>query len=45
MVAGGPKQALAEADFVVEAIKEDEAVKKTAFSLLDNVCVLLLSTE
>ena len=35
-------QALADSDFVVEAIKEDEAVKKTAFSLLDNVCIALL---
>ena len=34
-------QALADSDFVVEAIKEEEAVKRTAFSLLDNVCVLL----
>ncbi len=34
-------QALADSDFVVEAIKEDEAVKKTAFSLLDNVRILL----
>ena len=36
-----PVQALADSDFVVEAIKEDEAVKKTAFSLLDNVRILL----
>lgn len=34
-------QALADSDFVVEAIREDEAVKKTAFSLLDHVCVFL----
>ena len=34
-------QALADSDFVVEAIREDEAVKKTAFSLLDHVGVFL----
>ena len=34
-------QALADSDFVVEAIKENEVVKKTAFSLLDNVRILL----
>ncbi len=37
-------QALADSDFVVEAIKEDEALKKTAFSLLDNVRLLLHNT-
>ena len=30
-------QALAESDTVVEAIREDEAIKCTAFSLLDTV--------
>ena len=30
-------QVLADADTVVEAIREDEAVKCTAFSLLDTV--------
>lgn len=38
-------QALANADFVVEAIKEDEDVKKSAFSLLDNVRILLRPFE
>ena len=36
-------QALADSDTVVEAIREDEAVKCTAFSLLDTVRSFLQS--